>query len=87
MEYGAKLISFDPMWQTIKEMNKGKKITGLSSTTVAKIGKNESVTLDVVDRICTALQVPIESVVEITPIRSLCGVPGTKSHQQHHSWK
>lgn len=62
------MISFDPLWQTLKAkgMNKGdlQKLTGLSSTTIAKIGKNESVTLDVVDRICEALKVPIYDVVE-----------------------
>lgn len=47
-------------------MNRGdlQKLTGLSSTTIAKIGKNESVTFDVVDRIATALEVPIYNVVE-----------------------
>lgn len=58
------MIRFDPLWQTlkVKGMNRGdlQKLTGLSSTTIAKIGKNESVTLDVVDRIATALKVPIE---------------------------
>ena len=62
------MIRFDPLWQTLKAkgMNRGdlQKLTGLSSTTIAKIGKNESVTLDVVDRIATALKVPIENVVE-----------------------
>ena len=47
-------------------MNRGalQKLTGLSSTTIAKIGKNESVTLDVMDRIATALTVPIYDIVE-----------------------
>lgn len=62
------MISFDPLWQTLKAkgMNKGdlQKLTGLPSTTIAKIEKNESVTLDVVDRICEALKVPIYDVVE-----------------------
>ncbi len=62
------MIRFDPLWQTLKAkgMNRGdlQKLTGLSSTTIAKIGKNESVTLDVVDRIATALEVPIYDIVE-----------------------
>ena len=62
------MIRFDPLWQTLKAkgMNRGdlQKLTGLSNTTIAKIGKNESVTLDVVDRICEALKVPIYDVVE-----------------------
>ena len=62
------MITFDSLWRTLKskEMNKGdlQKLTGLSSSTIAKIGKNESVARDVVDRIATALKVPIEDVVE-----------------------
>ena len=48
-------------------MNKGdlQKLTGLSSSTIAKLSKNEVVKLDVVDRICEALNVPIEDVVEV----------------------
>ena len=68
------MITFDPLWRTLKakEMNKGdlQKITGFSSSTMAKLSKNEVVKLDVVDRICTGLQVPIYDVVEITPSSS-----------------
>ena len=51
------------------ELNKGdlQKLTRLSSATIAKLSKNESVTLDVVDRIASILQVPIYDVVEILP--------------------
>lgn len=65
------MISFDPLWSTLasKQMNKGdlQKITRLSSTTIAKLSRNEVVKLDVVNRICGALQVPIYDVVEIIP--------------------
>ena len=65
------MISFDPLWSTLasKQMNKGdlQKITRLSSTTIAKLSKNEVVKLDVVDRICGTLQAPIYEVVEIVP--------------------
>ena len=63
------MITFDPLWRTLKnkEMNKGdlQKLTGLSSSTIAKFSKNEVVKLDVVDRICEALKVPIYDVVEV----------------------
>lgn len=65
------MISFDPLWRTLKSrnLNKGdiQKMTGLSSSTMAKLSKNEVVKLDVVDRIATALEVPIYDVVEILP--------------------
>ena len=63
------MISFDPLWRTLKAkyMNKGdlQKLTGLSSATIAKLSKNESITLDVVNRIAVALKVPIYDIVEI----------------------
>lgn len=63
------MITFDPLWRTLKsrQLNKGdlQKVTGLSSATIAKLSKNESVTLDVINRICGELQVPIYDVVEI----------------------
>ena len=63
-------ISFDPLWKTLidRKMTKTELTTKtqLSKATIAKIGKNESVTLDVVGRICEALECDISSVVEIT---------------------
>ena len=63
------MITFDRLWHTLKsnEMNKGdlQKLTGLSSSTIAKLSKNEVVKLDVLDRICEALKVPISDVVEV----------------------
>ena len=63
-------ISFDPLWKTLidRKMTKTELTTKtqLSKATIAKIGKNESVTLDVVGRICDALECDISSVVEIT---------------------
>lgn len=63
------MISFDPLWRTLasRQMNKGdlQKRTQLSSATIAKLSKNEVVKLDVVERICKELKVPIYDVVEI----------------------
>lgn len=62
-------ISYDPLWKTLvdKKMNKVdlQKKTQLSSATIAKLTKGESVTLDVIGRICEALECPIYDVVEI----------------------
>lgn len=65
------MISFDPLWRTLqsRKMNKGdlQRLTGLSSATIAKLSKNDTsstVRLDVVDRICNALNVQIYDVME-----------------------
>ena len=63
------MITFDPLWRTLheKNLNKGdlQKLTKLSSTTIAKLAKNEVVKLDVIERICSALDCQIQDVVEI----------------------
>ena len=63
------MITFDPLWRTLheKNLNKGdlQKLTKLSSTTVAKLAKNEVVKLDVIERICIALDCDISDVVSI----------------------
>ena len=61
------MISFDPLWKTLegKDLNKTElqKMTGLSSATIAKLSKNENLMLNVVDRICGALECDIADVV------------------------
>ncbi len=64
------MISYNPLWKTLidKHMNRGDlaKTVHLSRATVTKMGKDQPVSLVVIDRICTALDVKIEDVLEIT---------------------
>lgn len=64
------MFSFEPLWKTLEKKRIGKmelrEMIGISKATFAKLGKNESVTLETIEKICTALEVPISSVVEIT---------------------
>ena len=64
-------ISYDPLWKTLidKKMNKKDLTTaaGLSKGTITRMGKNESVTVDVLVKICNALDCGIEDVVSILP--------------------
>ncbi|WP_337903593.1 helix-turn-helix transcriptional regulator [Mesomycoplasma ovipneumoniae] len=50
-----------------RKMNKEdlKKASGISSNIVARMGKDESVSLETIVKICTALDCKIEEVVEI----------------------
>uniref|UniRef100_UPI0012D2F476 helix-turn-helix domain-containing protein n=1 Tax=Mesomycoplasma ovipneumoniae TaxID=29562 RepID=UPI0012D2F476 len=50
-----------------RKMNKEdlKKASGISSNIVARMGKNESVSLETIVKICAALDCKIEEVVEI----------------------
>ncbi len=63
------MVSYKPLWHTLlshdlKKSDLVKRGT-VSSATMAKMGKNEYVALEVLDRICTDLECPIEAVVEI----------------------
>lgn len=61
-------VSYKPLWITLAE--RGIKKTdlicaiGIAGTTLAKMGKGEHVSLAVLERICLALDVPIEKVVK-----------------------
>lgn len=63
------MISFDPLWKTLidKKMSKMelREAAGLSKSTFAKLGKNESVTLETIEKICIALDYDISDVVSI----------------------
>ena len=66
-----RMISYDPLWKKLIDLKMSKselaKVTGLSRTTISKMAAGESVTLDVINRICTKLEVPINDVAEILP--------------------
>lgn len=61
-------LSYNKLWKLLidKGMNKQdlKRVSGLSSTSVAKLGKGENVTTDVLLRICTAMNCDIADIVE-----------------------
>lgn len=61
-------ISYDRLWKLLidRKMNRTqlRLHTGISSNSLAKLGKNEAVNLEVLLKICNFLNVPIEAVVE-----------------------
>lgn len=64
-----KRITFDPLWKTLidKKMSKGelRDAAQLSRTTITKMGKDESVGLDIVLRIASALNCGMQDIVDI----------------------
>lgn len=62
-------ISYNNLWKLLidKGLNKGdlRQMTGISSSTVAKMTNGEAVTLTVIEKICDKLNCKIEDVVEI----------------------
>lgn len=62
-------ISYNKLWKLLidKRMKKKdlKEMASLSSASVAKLGKNEPVAMDVLLRICTALDCDISDVMQL----------------------
>lgn len=62
-------VSYNKLWKLLidKGMNKTalRKAAGLSGTTVAKLGKGETITMETMLRICKVLECDIGDIVEI----------------------
>lgn len=65
-------ISYNKLWKLLidKGMNKTdlRNKAHLSSGTMAKLGKNENVTTDIIVRICTVLQCDLADIMELQPV-------------------
>lgn len=61
-------FNFNPLWKLLidKGMTKTElaKKSGVSSSTITRMGKNEYVALEVIDKICKYLDCEIEEVVK-----------------------
>ena len=64
-------VSYNKLWKLLIDKNVKKKelseAAGISNTLIAKLGKNENVTVEVLVKICTALDCRIEDIVELVP--------------------
>lgn len=62
-------LNYNRLWKLLidKGMNKQdlRKLTGLSSTSIAKLGKGENVNTNVLVRICKALDCDLSDIVEL----------------------
>lgn len=64
-------VSYKGLWRILveKEINKTqlRELTGMGTATLAKLSKNEYVALEIVDKICNALNCQIGDIVEHMP--------------------
>lgn len=62
-------FAYNKLWKLLidKNMNKQglKKITGISSASIAKLGNGENITTDVLLKICEALDCDISDIMEV----------------------
>lgn len=63
-------ISYKKLWKLLidKDMKKKdlQKAAGISSASITKLGKNENVNTDIIEKICKALQCDVSDIMEMT---------------------
>lgn len=64
-------VSYKKLWKLLIDKDMKKKdlcvAARISHASMAKLGKNENVTTDVLSKICTALQCDIGDIMEMVP--------------------
>ena len=64
-------VSYKKLWKILIDRDMKKKDlakdAGISNTSIAKMGRNENVTVDVLAKICRALKCEIGDIMEIIP--------------------
>ena len=67
-----KTVSYDKLWKKLidKKWNrtKLKEESGISTASLAKLGKNANITTDVLVKICEALDCDVADIMEIVPV-------------------
>ncbi len=62
-------FSYDKLWKLLIDKKMVKKdlmeVTGVTSSTIAKMGKEQAVSLEVLGRICKALKCDIGDIVDV----------------------
>lgn len=63
-------ISYNRLWKLLIDKNMKRKdlqeVAGISSASIAKLGKGSNITTDVLLRICNALDCTLEDIMETT---------------------
>lgn len=64
-------ISYNKLWKILidKKMNKSdlREMTKMGPNTMAKLGKDETISMDVLLRICEALKCDVGDIMEVIP--------------------
>lgn len=63
------LLSYNKLWKKLIDLDMKKKelkdLTGIGSTTLTKLNKNEPVSMDVMIKICVALKCNIGDIMDV----------------------
>ena len=62
-------ISYKKLWKLLIDKEKKKKdlqrVAGISAASVTKLGKNENVNTEIIEKICVALQCDVSDIMEM----------------------
>ncbi len=63
-------ISYKKLWKLLIDKDMKKKdlqqLAGISAASVTKLGKNENVNTEIIEKICTALRCDVGDIMEMT---------------------
>ena len=66
------IISYKKLWKLLIDRDLKKKdlreMTGISPSTIAKLGRNENINTEILIKICRALDCDITDIMELVPI-------------------
>ena len=67
-------ISYKKLWKLLIDLDLKKKdlqlLSGVSAASITKLGKNENVNTEILEKICVALECDISDIMEVTNLES-----------------
>lgn len=63
-------VTYKKLWKLLIDKDMKKKdlqiLAGISAASITKLGKNENVNMDIIEKICIALKCDVSDILEIT---------------------
>ncbi len=63
-------VTYKKLWKILIDKDMKKKdlqsLAGISAASITKLGKNENVNMDIIEKICIALKCDVSDILEIT---------------------
>lgn len=63
-------VSYKKLWKLLIDKDMKKKdlqsLAGISAASITKLGKNENVNMDIIEKICIAMKCDVSDILEIT---------------------
>ena len=63
-------VTYKKLWKLLIDKDMKKKdlqvLAGISAASITKLGKNENVKMDIIEKICIALKCDVSDILEIT---------------------